>query len=218
MPPATCIRSSRTRLAARSRTLIEPSGGSAAATGAADRAAHLALPPRARGGRHRRARDLEPHREDALCRRRDRRTASAFTGSTAPPGTRDATPSVASIFATRAARDRELDGGRARAASSSGVTAVTCACAATRYDRACCPRRRCASGFRAGAIKLGAAARLYPVKGLAIVLHAVAALRPRFDVELQLAGAGPELERLRSLGASARHLREQVTFHGAVAT
>jgi glycosyltransferase involved in cell wall biosynthesis len=67
-------------------------------------------------------------------------------------------------------------------------------------------------------IKLGAVARLYPVKGLAIVLHAVAqlrALRPSFDVELHVAGAGPELERLRSL-ADGLGLGERVTFCGAV--
>jgi len=68
-------------------------------------------------------------------------------------------------------------------------------------------------------IKLGAAARLYPVKGLALVLHAVAALRarrPPLDVELEIAGAGPELPRLQSL-AERLGLRERVTFRGAVA-
>jgi glycosyltransferase involved in cell wall biosynthesis len=71
------------------------------------------------------------------------------------------------------------------------------------------PRRR---------IKLGAAARLYPVKGLAIVLQAVATLRrlrPSLDVELHVAGAGPELPRLRSL-AESLGLAEHVTFRGAV--
>jgi glycosyltransferase involved in cell wall biosynthesis len=67
-----------------------------------------------------------------------------------------------------------------------------------------------------GPIQLGAAARLYPVKGLAIVLHAVAALRRTLEVELQLAGAGPELPRLRSL-AERLGIDEHVTFHGAVA-
>ena len=67
-------------------------------------------------------------------------------------------------------------------------------------------------------IKLGAAARLYPVKGLAIVLHAVARLRamsPPLDVELEVVGAGPELARLKSLAESLR-LAGKVTFHGAV--
>ena len=67
-------------------------------------------------------------------------------------------------------------------------------------------------------IKLGAAARLYPVKGLAIVLHAVAALRglrPALDVELEVAGAGPDLGRLVEL-AERLGLKNKVTFHGAV--
>jgi glycosyltransferase involved in cell wall biosynthesis len=65
------------------------------------------------------------------------------------------------------------------------------------------------------AIKLGAAARLYPVKGLALVLHAVARLRRTLDVELEVAGAGPELARLRRL-AGRLGLSDKVTFHGAV--
>jgi glycosyltransferase involved in cell wall biosynthesis len=67
-------------------------------------------------------------------------------------------------------------------------------------------------------IKLGAAARLYPVKGLAIVLHAVARLRamsPPLDVELEVVGAGPELAPLKSLAESLR-LAGKVTFRGAV--
>jgi glycosyltransferase involved in cell wall biosynthesis len=76
-----------------------------------------------------------------------------------------------------------------------------------------------AKRFPHGRIKLGAAARLFPVKGLAIVLHAVALLRaqhPSLDVELHVAGAGPALARLRSL-ADDLALSERVTFHGAVA-
>ncbi len=68
------------------------------------------------------------------------------------------------------------------------------------------------------AVKLGVAARLYPVKGLALVLHAVAALRalrPPLDVELDVAGAGPVLERLKQL-AERLGLRNKVTFRGAV--
>jgi glycosyltransferase involved in cell wall biosynthesis len=72
-----------------------------------------------------------------------------------------------------------------------------------------------AKRFPQGPIKLGAAARLYPVKGLAIVLHAVALLRRSLDVELHVAGAGPELPRLRAL-ADSLGVRERVTFHGAV--
>ncbi|HET7608619.1 MAG TPA: glycosyltransferase [Gammaproteobacteria bacterium] len=68
---------------------------------------------------------------------------------------------------------------------------------------------------RERAIKLGAAARLYPVKGLAIVLHAVASLRRTLDVELEIAGAGPELARLERL-RERLGLRDKVTFHGAV--
>ena len=68
---------------------------------------------------------------------------------------------------------------------------------------------------RERAIKLGAAARLYPVKGLAIVLHAVARLRRTLDVELEVAGEGPERKRLTEL-AERLGLRDKVTFHGAV--
>jgi glycosyltransferase involved in cell wall biosynthesis len=73
------------------------------------------------------------------------------------------------------------------------------------------PRKR----FPQGRLTLGAAARLYPVKGLAIVLHAVALLGRAHDVELHVAGAGPELPRLRSLAAELG-LAERVTFRGAV--
>jgi glycosyltransferase involved in cell wall biosynthesis len=57
---------------------------------------------------------------------------------------------------------------------------------------------------------------LYPVKGLALVLHAVALLRRSLDVELHVAGAGPELPRLNSVAARLG-LAQHVTFHGAVA-
>ncbi len=73
------------------------------------------------------------------------------------------------------------------------------------------PRKR----FPQGRLKLGAAARLYPVKGLALVLHTIALLRRTHDVELHVAGAGPELPRLRSLAASLG-IADRVTFHGAV--
>jgi glycosyltransferase involved in cell wall biosynthesis len=66
-------------------------------------------------------------------------------------------------------------------------------------------------------IQLGVAARLFPVKGVALVLHALQTLRAAgANVRLQVAGAGPELPRLielaRKLGVSDR-----CTFHGAVA-
>ncbi len=103
--------------------------------------------------------------------------------------------------------------------AAAGTTAATCASAATRCGRASRPPRSSAKRFPHGRpIKLGAAARLYPVKGLAIVLHAVAALRglrPPLDVELEVAGAGPELGRLVEL-AERLGLRSKVTFHGAV--
>jgi glycosyltransferase involved in cell wall biosynthesis len=69
--------------------------------------------------------------------------------------------------------------------------------------------------FPRGRARLGAAARLYPVKGLPLVLHAVAALSARLDVELHVAGAGPELPRLEALAERLR-IRDRVTFHGAV--
>jgi glycosyltransferase involved in cell wall biosynthesis len=70
--------------------------------------------------------------------------------------------------------------------------------------------------YPAERIKLGVAARLYPVKGVALALHAVRALRARaLDVELQVAGAGPEIERLRTL-AHSLGIAERVRFHGAV--
>jgi glycosyltransferase involved in cell wall biosynthesis len=54
------------------------------------------------------------------------------------------------------------------------------------------------------------------VKGVAIVLHAVHALRARgLDAELQIAGAGPELERLQALARSLG-IAECVQFLGAV--
>src|SRR6185503_11837945 len=74
------------------------------------------------------------------------------------------------------------------------------------------PRRKV---FPRGPLTLGVAARLYPVKGVALVLHAVAVLARTFDVRLQVAGAGPELPRL--LGLAARlGVESRVTFHGAV--
>jgi glycosyltransferase involved in cell wall biosynthesis len=56
--------------------------------------------------------------------------------------------------------------------------------------------------YPAGRIRIGVAARLYPVKGVALVLHAVRLLgRQGIDVELRIAGSGPERERLEDLAA-----------------
>jgi glycosyltransferase involved in cell wall biosynthesis len=70
--------------------------------------------------------------------------------------------------------------------------------------------------YPASTIKLGVAARLYPVKGVAIALHALQALRARgCDAELHVAGAGPELQGLQALARSLG-IAERVTFHGAL--
>ena len=56
--------------------------------------------------------------------------------------------------------------------------------------------------YPSGRIRIGVAARLYPVKGVALVLHAVRLLgRQGIDVELRIAGSGPERERLEDLAA-----------------
>jgi len=66
------------------------------------------------------------------------------------------------------------------------------------------------------AIRLGVAARLFPVKGVALVLHAVKMLNAQaLEVELHVAGAGPELERLNRL-AQELDIASLVQFHGAV--
>jgi len=65
-------------------------------------------------------------------------------------------------------------------------------------------------------IRLGVAARLMPVKGVALALHTAAMLREQsMDVELHIAGAGVEFERLRSL-ARALNVASVTRFHGAV--
>jgi glycosyltransferase involved in cell wall biosynthesis len=65
--------------------------------------------------------------------------------------------------------------------------------------------------------KLGVAARLYPVKGVALVLHAFEALVAEgMDAELHLAGAGPELASLQGLARSL-NIATRVRFRGAVA-
>jgi glycosyltransferase involved in cell wall biosynthesis len=73
-----------------------------------------------------------------------------------------------------------------------------------------------AKRYPSGPIVLGVAARLYPVKGVALALHAVAELRAGgMDAMLQIAGEGPELLRLRALAARLR-VAEHVTFLGAL--
>lgn len=78
------------------------------------------------------------------------------------------------------------------------------------------PRTPVGKPFPSRMIRLGVAARLYPVKGVALVLHAVKLLaQQRLDVELRVAGAGPELERLQRLAGSLGIAR-RVRFLGAV--
>ncbi|HLF12204.1 MAG TPA: glycosyltransferase family 4 protein [Gammaproteobacteria bacterium] len=80
------------------------------------------------------------------------------------------------------------------------------------------PEKLMQKSFPAGrAIKLGMAARLFPVKGGALALHAVKLLGVQgVNVELHIAGAGPELTRLQSL-ARALDIAAICRFHGAVA-
>jgi len=67
------------------------------------------------------------------------------------------------------------------------------------------------------AIKLGVAARLFPVKGVALALHAAKLLNAAaVNVELHIAGAGPELPRLQSL-ARDLNIASICHFRGAVA-
>ena len=75
------------------------------------------------------------------------------------------------------------------------------------------PQRK---AFPAGVVKLGVAARLVPVKGVAIVLHALKALRDEsFDAELHIAGVGPEREQLERVARSLR-IDSRVHFEGAI--
>jgi glycosyltransferase involved in cell wall biosynthesis len=67
-----------------------------------------------------------------------------------------------------------------------------------------------------GVVKLGVAARLVPVKGVALALHAVRSIAARgLDVELRIAGEGPERERLAALAAKLG-VEPRVRFLGAV--
>lgn len=67
-------------------------------------------------------------------------------------------------------------------------------------------------------IRLGVAARLLPVKGVALILHALAELRARgMDVELHIAGDGRDRVRLEALAARLG-LSEAARFHGSLAS
>lgn len=64
--------------------------------------------------------------------------------------------------------------------------------------------------------RLGLVARLVPIKGTAVALHALATLRQRgVPVTLSIAGDGPERERLERL-ATQLGVDAAVTFHGLV--
>jgi glycosyltransferase involved in cell wall biosynthesis len=70
--------------------------------------------------------------------------------------------------------------------------------------------------YPSGRIRIGVAARLHPVKGVALVLHAMQLLaRQGLDAELRVAGAGPERERLESL-AVALGIGARVSFLGSL--
>jgi glycosyltransferase involved in cell wall biosynthesis len=65
-------------------------------------------------------------------------------------------------------------------------------------------------------LKIGVAARLYPVKGVALALHTVKHLVAEgLDVELHVAGDGPERERLAAL-ADRLSIASRTRFHGFV--
>ncbi len=69
---------------------------------------------------------------------------------------------------------------------------------------------------RGAEIRLGVAARLFPVKGIALVLHAVRLLRERsIDVTLQIAGAGVDRPALEAL-ARRLNVAPRVRFLGSV--
>jgi glycosyltransferase involved in cell wall biosynthesis len=79
------------------------------------------------------------------------------------------------------------------------------------------PEGPVAKKYPDAAVKVGVAARLFPVKGVALVLHAVKLLHADgMNVELHIAGAGPELPRLQAL-AEALNVAPRCRFHGAVA-
>jgi glycosyltransferase involved in cell wall biosynthesis len=78
------------------------------------------------------------------------------------------------------------------------------------------PSQAVQKSYPSNGATLGVAARLFPVKGVALTLHATQLLVARgVDARLRIAGAGPELERLRAL-ASALGIATRVEFLGAV--
>jgi glycosyltransferase involved in cell wall biosynthesis len=73
-----------------------------------------------------------------------------------------------------------------------------------------------AKRYPPGPVRLGVVARFRPVKGIALVLHAVKLLaNQQLDVEVDIAGTGPELSRLEALARSLG-IAKRVRFHGAV--
>ena len=146
-----CIRSSPTRVAGElAHTIDAKRRFGLRAAGASGGVADVALPPRARRGRHRRARDLESHGEGAVRARRDRRAALHPLGARRRVGCR-ARRRAARVSRARAARDRELDGGGARAAALVGLRGDVRVCRnALRPSVAAC-RADGASDFRTGA-------------------------------------------------------------------
>lgn len=77
------------------------------------------------------------------------------------------------------------------------------------------PPEPVAKRYPRGPVALGVAARLYPVKGVALVVHAFGELRAAgLDATLYVAGEGPELPPLRAL-VSRLGLSERVVFEGA---
>jgi glycosyltransferase involved in cell wall biosynthesis len=65
-------------------------------------------------------------------------------------------------------------------------------------------------------VRLGVAARLYPVKGVALALHALEVLKRRgVAAELHIAGEGPQRTSLEALAARLG-IAQWVRFHGAV--
>ncbi|HET8698703.1 MAG TPA: glycosyltransferase [Gammaproteobacteria bacterium] len=78
------------------------------------------------------------------------------------------------------------------------------------------PAAAVAKRYPPGAVTLGVAARLFPVKGVALALHALPPLLARgLDARLEIAGEGPERERLEAL-ARRLAVAERVRFLGAV--
>ena len=139
-------------------------------------------------GRHGRADDLESHGEGAVRARRDRRATLHPLGARCRVGCRGAT-GAARVFTAR----------RLAIANSTAAARVLEVWWDYTGDMRVCRNalrpRRCRvapvrQAFPHGPIKLGAAARLYPVKGLALVLHAVEVLRAQRRARRRAADRG----------------------------